>query len=126
MDVGDDAMTVASDPRTTGSRRHGRLALVPAASVEAAREAGLRYVDDHQPGIVRQRRGRGLVYIRPDGKVMREPQVMARIRSLAIPPAWQRVWICTDPDGHIQATGRDAKGRKQYRYHPQWRAFRDE
>lgn len=119
-------MAVAGDPGVTGSPRHGRLALVPPSSVEAARGAGLRYVGDHQPGILRQRRGRGLVYIRPDGKVMRDAQVLARIRSLAIPPAWQRVWICTDLDGHIQATGRDAKGRKQYRYHPRWRAFRDE
>src|SRR5215217_7967838 len=124
--AGDDTMPIAHDPRSIRARRHSHLSLVPPASVEAARGAGLRYVGDDEPGIVRQRRGRGLVYIGRDGKVMREPQALARIRSLAIPPAWQRVWICADPDGHIQATGRDAKGRKQYRYHSRWRAFRDE
>ncbi|HEX6547900.1 MAG TPA: DNA topoisomerase IB [Candidatus Dormibacteraeota bacterium] len=95
-------------------------------SVEAAREAGLRYVTDDQPGIERQRRGGGFVYRDPDGRQVRDRSTLERIRSLAIPPAWTAVWISADPRGHIQATGRDARGRKQYRYHPRWRQVRDE
>jgi DNA topoisomerase-1 len=92
----------------------------------AAATAGLRYVRDEQPGIQRQRRGDGFVYIGADGKVIRSAGVIDRVRALAVPPAWTNVWICPDPRGHIQATGRDAKGRKQYRYHTAWRAHRDE
>ncbi len=117
---------VSRDVRATGRQRQARLSLVPPASVEAAKDAGLRYVADDEPGIVRQRRGRGTVYRDPDGTLVRDPTTLARIRSLAIPPAWRDVWICKDPQGHIQATGRDAKGRKQYRYHPRWRTVRDE
>ena len=91
----------------------------------SAREAGLRYVTDARPGIGRRRRGTGFTYLGPDGKAIRDPEILARIRSLAIPPAWTEVWICTDPRGHLQATGRDARGRKQYRYHPRWREVRD-
>lgn len=91
-----------------------------------ARSAGLRYVSDDMPGIHRRRRGRGFSYTGPDGEPIRDEQTLARIRSLAIPPAWDDVWICTRPNGHLQATGRDAKGRKQYRYHPRWREVRDE
>jgi DNA topoisomerase-1 len=83
-----------------------------------AREAGLRYVNDNQPGIRRQRRGKRFRYIRPDGTLVRDPEELRRIRALAIPPAWTKVWICSIPQGHLQATGHDAKGRKQYRYHP--------
>ena len=91
----------------------------------SAREAGLRYVTDAGTGIGRRRRGTGFTYLGPDGKAIRDPEILARIRSLAIPPAWTEVWICTDPRGHLQATGRDARGRKQYRYHPRWREVRD-
>ena len=93
---------------------------------QSAHEAGLRYVSDTQPGIRRQRAGKGFRYYGRDGDVIRDAAVLRRILSLAIPPAWRAVWICADPRGHIQATGRDARGRKQYRYHPRWRAARDE
>src|SRR5262245_29953122 len=99
---------------------------LPVAPEEAAQGAGLRYVSDTQLGIQRQRAGRGLCYRGVDGRPIRDPIVLRRIKSLAIPPAWTDVWICPRPDGHLQATGRDARGRKQYRYHPRWRAVRDE
>jgi DNA topoisomerase I len=91
----------------------------------AARAAGLRYVDDRCPGISRVRHGTGIGYRGPDGIAIRDGETLARIRSLAVPPAWRDVWICPDPQGHLQATGRDARGRKQYRYHPRWREVRD-
>jgi DNA topoisomerase-1 len=91
----------------------------------AARAAGLRHVSDERPGITRRRRGRGWQYTRPDGATVGRKE-RARIDQLAIPPAWTDVWICTSPNGHLQATGRDARGRKQYRYHPRWREVRDE
>lgn len=91
----------------------------------AARRARLRYVSDSLPGIRRVARGKGFAYREPGGGPVRDPAVLRRIRSLAIPPAWSEVWICPHADGHIQASGRDARGRKQYRYHPDWRAVRD-
>jgi DNA topoisomerase-1 len=94
--------------------------------VETAKAAGLRYVTDASPGIQRRRAGKNFSYIGPDGKPIRDPVELQRIKSLGIPPAWTNVWICTKANGHIQATGRDAKGRKQYRYHPRWREVRDE
>ncbi len=93
---------------------------------QSAREAGLRYVSDAQPGILRKRQGTGFRYIGVDGMPVRDPETLARIKSLVIPPAWKQVWICTSPKGHLQATGRDAKGRKQSKYHPHWREVRDE
>ena len=94
--------------------------------VKSAALARLRYVTDQRPGIRRLKSGNGFRYIGPNGQVIRRKEVLARIRALAIPPAWTDVWICPDPRGHLQATGRDAKKRKQYRYHPDWRATRDE
>jgi len=94
--------------------------------IEAAQAAGLRYVSDTRPGIRRKRAGKGFSYTGPDGAAIRDDQTLRRIRSLAIPPAWQDVWICPLPNGHLQAAGRDARGRKQYRYHPRWRSTRDE
>ena len=85
---------------------------------------GLRYVTDEQPGLRRVRRGKGFSYHQPDGELVSD-DVRARVEALAIPPAWEDVWICLRPDGHLQATGRDAKGRKQYRYHPDWQAHRN-
>jgi len=85
----------------------------------------LLYVTDEVPGITRRRTGTGWAYRGPDGLIIRDKDVIARIRSLAIPPAYRDVWICPDANGHIQASGRDARGRKQYRYHPAWRNFRD-
>lgn len=94
-------------------------------NIQSAREAGLRYVCDNCPGITRQRKGKDFVYVRPEGKPIKDPDELTRIRNLVIPPAWISVWICTDPLGHLQATGRDARGRKQYKYHPRWRQTRD-
>jgi len=96
------------------------------ASLDAARSAGLRFVSDDGPGIRRHRAGRGFKYAGVSGRALTDARTLARIRSLAVPPAWTDVWICPDPRGHIQATGRDAKGRKQYRYHRRWRETRDE
>ena len=93
---------------------------------QSARDAGLRYVSDPQPGIQRKRQGKGFRYIGVDGTPVRDPEVLGRIKSLVIPPAWKQVWICTDPKGHLQSTGRDARGRKQSKYHPRWREVRDE
>jgi DNA topoisomerase-1 len=94
--------------------------------VASAQAASLRYVNDTRPGIRRKRAGRHFRYLGPDGRPVRGADDLARIRALAVPPAWTDVWICPSPRGHIQATGRDARGRKQYRYHPRWRAMRDE
>jgi DNA topoisomerase-1 len=94
-------------------------------SIDSAKTAGLRYVSDASPGVSRRRRGKGFYYISPAGKVVRDSASVRRIRSLGIPPAWEDVWICPNPDGHVQATGRDARGRKQYRYHPRWQKARD-
>jgi DNA topoisomerase IB len=96
----------------------------PAEPADAARAVGLRYVSDADPGLRREQAGRGFRYRDAAGAVVRDADVLARIRSLAIPPAWTSVWICADPRGHLQATGRDARGRKQYRYHPRWHAVR--
>ena len=92
---------------------------------EAAELAGLHYVSDAQPGIRRVHSKKTVAYKAPDGTPIRDEAVLARIRSLAIPPAYEDVWICPDPNGHLQATGRDARGRKQYRYHPRFRELRD-
>jgi DNA topoisomerase-1 len=97
-----------------------------AEPAEAAKAAALRYVSDARPGFRRKRRGKGFCYTTPDGAPLRDPVALARIRRLAIPPAWREVWICLLAEGHLQATGRDARGRKQYRYHHRWRAVRDE
>jgi DNA topoisomerase I len=94
--------------------------------VAAAKSAGLRYVTDRNPGITRVTTRRDFTYVEPNGRPLKDAVILSRIRSLAIPPAWTGVWICPRADGHIQATGRDARGRKQYRYHPDWRAVRDE
>jgi DNA topoisomerase-1 len=93
---------------------------------EAARSARLRYVSDAAPGIRRRRKGRGFSYVGTDDRPIRDRKELGRIRKLAIPPAWSNVWICPSDKGHIQATGRDARGRKQYRYHSRWREVRDE
>jgi DNA topoisomerase-1 len=94
--------------------------------VDSALAAHLRYVDDTGPGFRRVRHGKGFRFLDLRGKTLRDPEHLERIRHLAIPPAWTSVWICARPDGHIQATGRDARGRKQYRYHARFREVRDE
>lgn len=93
----------------------------------SAKVAGLHYVNDERtPGIRRLGAARRFRYITPNGRPVKDPAQLQRIKALAIPPAWTDVWICPNADGHLQATGRDARGRKQYRYHPRWREVRDE
>jgi DNA topoisomerase I len=94
------------------------------AARDAASASGLRYSTDARPGFTRRRSGRGFSYRDTAGAPIRDKAVVKRIRAIAIPPAWTDVWICPWPNGHLQATGRDARGRKQYRYHPRWRARR--
>ena len=98
----------------------------PSDPLEAAEAAGLYYVMDGQPGYTRKRWGRGFVYLDPAGQRVTSQRLLERFKSLVIPPAWTEVWICRKRNGHIQATGRDAKGRKQYRYHPQWSEVRSQ
>ena len=97
----------------------------PADMPAVAEAAGLTYVDDRDPGVTRHGAPRGVEYRGPDGKPIRDRKTVERIDKLVIPPAWTEVWICADSNGHIQATGRDQKGRKQYRYHDDWRSVRD-
>ncbi len=92
---------------------------------DPAAEAGLVYASADEPGIRRVRRGRGFAYLDPEGKPVRDRSTLDRIRALVIPPAWEHVWITTRRRGHLQATGRDARGRKQHLYHPRWRQHRD-
>lgn len=104
-------------------RRFSKKAADPQKSAKAV---GLHYVSDTSPGIRRQRVAEEFIYLGPDGQRIEDPQTLQRIKSLVIPPAWQDVWICPKEDGHLQATGRDAKGRKQYRYHPLWHQVRND
>jgi DNA topoisomerase I len=93
---------------------------------EAAKRAGLRYVSDEEPGYRRRRQGRGLAYLDPEGNYVKEDALKERFDNLVIPPAWTDVWICVDDQGHLQATGRDDAGRKQYIYHPRWEEVRNQ
>jgi len=125
------ASSSAGSATTAGKngRRPPPAAAEPGATLdpaESARAAGLRYVSDRRPGIGRKRAGRGWSYVGLDGTPIRDAKELKRFASLAIPPAYTDVWISPHPNGHIQATGRDARGRKQYRYHPKWREARDE
>jgi DNA topoisomerase I len=104
---------------------HPAASLAVLQPVDSARSAGLRYTTDARRGIRRKRNGRAFRYVGPDGRAIRGAE-LTRIRSLVIPPAWTDVWISPDPRGHLQATGRDARGRKQYRYHSKWREVRDD
>ena len=108
------------------SKRRMRPVDLRADPYESAKVAGLRYVTDARPGIRRKRAGKGFTYLGVDGTPIRDPRELRRIRALGIPPAWTEVWICPIAHGHLQATGRDAKGRKQYRYHTRWREVRDQ
>jgi len=103
-----------------------RETFLPAAPTKSATAAGLRYIPDTAPGYCRVRVGRGFRYFGVNGRQLRDRSKLERIRKLAIPPAWREVWICSVPQGHLQATGRDTRGRKQYRYHPLYRQVRDE
>src|SRR5688572_3552329 len=113
-------LTRAALDRPPGGHRAADMAM------RVAPDTHLRYASDHDPGMRRQRRGRSFRYIAPDGSAVTDPIVLDRIRRLAIPPAYTDVWICTSPYGHLQATGRDSRSRKQYRYHEHWRILRDD
>src|SRR5882672_8505104 len=104
---------------------HRQMAMRNKDSKVVAQQARLRYVSDRGPGLQRKRNGTGFRYVTTDGKQANRTE-LRRTHALAIPPAWEQVWICPHPNGHLQATGRDAKGRKQYIYHPQWHAVRTE
>ena len=121
--------TRAASPRTppaTGRRARRLSSPIPPDKPQSEEAPpGLVYVSDESPGITRRRRGDAFVYRLPDGKPLRDKAQIDRIRRLAIPPAYTDVWICPKPNGHLQATGRDARGRKQYRYHAEWRLARD-
>jgi len=119
-------MALALAPSLPRSRRRPRLRRIALDPGEAADAASLRYVSDARPGIQRIRHGRAFWYVNGNGEPVQDLPTLRRIRSLAIPPAWTQVWICPVAHGHIQAVGRDARGRKQYRYHARWRAVRDE
>ena len=113
-------------PAATKSARKQTPPSAPTDPLESAKAAGLRYVYDSRPGITRHPTRTGFRYITPDGHSLRDKETLARIKSLAIPPAWVDVWICPLANGHLQATGRDARARKQSRYHPDWRKARDQ
>lgn len=110
-----------SNPETQNTNLEDRVEKQRADAIGA----GLRYLMDHQPGILRKCLRGAFIYLAPDGSRITDEETLRRIKSLAIPPAWTDVWICPTPNGHLQATGRDARGRKQYRYHPRWREARD-
>ncbi|CCF20648.1 putative DNA topoisomerase I protein [Pseudorhizobium banfieldiae] len=99
---------------------------LPTFDEQSLKAAGLTYVSDVEPGIRRERRGKGFCYRLPDGSVLSDPEEKRRIVALGLPPAYENVWICMDRRGHLQATGYDARGRKQYRYHPEWQSLRSE
>jgi DNA topoisomerase I len=111
---------IRKEERENADRKNG------ADPIEAAEEAGLRYVSDSQPGYTRKANRQGFEYFDTDREPIRDEQRLLRISRLVIPPAWSDVWICPSPNGHIQATGRDARGRKQYGYHERWREVRNE
>ena len=117
----------AVERRRQKRKPHLAAALKVALDPElAAKRAALRYVRDSMRGITRHKARNGFDYCLPDGSLMRDIATLKRIRALAIPPPWIDVWICPDPNGHLQAVDRDQRGRKQYRYHPRWREVRDE
>ncbi len=116
-----EAKSSTAEPTTASP-----LEAVVAITKQEAEAAGLRYVSDTKPGITRERKGKDFVYLDAHGKQVADEGTLARIRSIVVPPAWEQVWICPLANGHIQATGRDVRGRKQYRYHTRWREQRDD
>src|SRR5580658_356012 len=112
-------MTLRASPATDNSTA------MAAEAAEMAIEAGLLYVSCNEPGIRRMRAGKGFYYLTPANRRLTSASELKRIAGLAVPPAYKDVWICVNPRGHLQATGQDARGRKQYRYHPEWRQVRD-
>jgi DNA topoisomerase-1 len=120
------AYVPTSAPKRRKHKKNPAQSEVVTDPVEVAEDAGLRYVSDEQPGYTRKPKGDDFDYFDTDGKPIRDEPRLLRIRRLAVPPAYKDVWICPTPNGHIQATARDARGRKQYRYHERWREARDE
>ena len=118
-------MSPVTDRKETRADKVEAASDAAAVAAEIAVAAGLVYVSDSEPGIRRRRAADGFMYFKPDGRPLRDEKEIARINKLAIPPAYEDVWICTNRRGHLQATGRDARKRKQYRYHPEWRQVRD-
>jgi DNA topoisomerase-1 len=116
----------SSDAKTVQFRKRSKSLEIVTDPAESAKAGGLRYVSNAKPGIRRQTKGKGFRYFNPDGSPVTDEATLGRIRSLVIPPAWRGVWICPTANGHMQATGRDARGRKQSRYHPHWREVRDD
>ena len=116
----------ATVSRASAKKKNAVASVVTTDAENAAEEAGLRYVSDDQPGYTRKAKGDGFEYFDADGKPIRDETRILRIDRLAIPPAYKKVWICPSPNGHIQATARDDRGRKQYRYHERWREIRDD
>src|SRR3954471_2696079 len=112
--------------QSTANNGGGPVPVITTDPVQSAKDAGLRYVTDAKPGFSRKRHGKSFRYFDVEGKPLKDAATLTRIRSLVIPPAWKDVWICPLANGHLQATGRDARGRKQSRYHPRWREVRDE
>jgi len=123
-----------ADQKPSGSKRNQKQDSkkapsdqnIDAENRESAKVAGLRYVSQNGQGLHRRRRGKGFVYVNSKGRLVHDRKTIERISSLVIPPAWDEVWICGEPLGHLQAVGKDERGRKQYRYHPDWRKVRDE
>lgn len=126
LGVPDTVKLSANIARVTGLAKARRRRVLSLDPLESAKAADLRYVDDSKPGITRKAHGKNFRYFGVDGAPLKNEETLKRIRGLVIPPAWTNVWICPSADGHIQATGRDVKGRKQYRYHPRFREIRDE
>jgi DNA topoisomerase-1 len=120
-----DGLLMRAPETKTGNGKETQ-ASVAVESAEAAEEAGLRYISDDRPGYTRKANGEHFEYLDTEGKRIRDEQRLLRIKRLAIPPAWTDVWVCPSSNGHIQATGRDARRRKQYCYHERWREVRDE
>jgi DNA topoisomerase-1 len=118
-------MSPVTDRKETRADKVEAASAAAAVAAEIAVAAGLVYVSDSEPGIRRRRAADGFIYVKPDGRPLRDEKEITRINKLAIPPAYEDVWICTNRRGHLQATGRDARKRKQYRYHPEWRQVRD-
>jgi DNA topoisomerase-1 len=113
--------TLLPIPKRSSKKQSEKIKKDPAATAKAV---GLHYVSDSFPGFVRRRTGKGFSYYSPDGTLCKDKPVLQRIKALGIPPAWTNVWICADEKGHLQVTGIDSKGRKQYRYHPAWNQVR--
>ena len=118
-------MSLATDTTERHAPREHKASAKPDKTCAKGGE-GMVYVDDREPGITRRLKGAGFAYFDAKGRPIRDARSLRRLRALAVPPAYSEVWICPDPNGHLQATGRDERGRKQYRYHSRWREMAEE